>query len=66
MSSGGAAEAALRTQIDHQLSEIRTAGTFKEERVIVSKQDNLIEVDGTLKPVLNFCANNYLGLSVMN
>ena len=45
-----------------QLDEIREAGTYKEERIITTPQDALI--DTTAKPkVLNMCANNYLGLS---
>ncbi|MBI5545103.1 MAG: glycine C-acetyltransferase [Deltaproteobacteria bacterium] len=44
-----------------QLKEIRDAGTWKEERQIASHQGVEIQVGG--KKVLNFCANNYLGLS---
>jgi len=45
-----------------QLSDIRAAGTYKNERVIVTPQGATIRVaDG--EPVLNLCANNYLGLS---
>jgi glycine C-acetyltransferase len=45
-----------------QLDEIRAAGTFKRERVIITPQGSTIRVtDG--KPVLNLCANNYLGLA---
>lgn len=44
-----------------ELQEIREAGLFKNERVITSPQGAEIEVNG--KKVLNFCANNYLGLS---
>ena len=40
---------------------MREAGTYKTERVITSAQDVEIEVNG--QKVLNFCANNYLGLS---
>ena len=43
------------------LEEIRAAGTWKEERLIQSPQGAEIEVGG--RRVLNFCANNYLGLS---
>ena len=43
------------------LEEIRAAGTWKEERVLQSPQGAEIEVGG--RRVLNFCANNYLGLS---
>jgi len=45
----------------HVLEEIRAAGTWKEERIIQSPQGAEIEVGG--RRVLNFCANNYLGLS---
>ena len=43
------------------LEEIRAAGTWKDERLIESPQGAEIEVGG--RTVLNFCANNYLGLS---
>ena len=43
------------------LSEIRAAGLYKDERVIESPQGSHIAVKG--REVLNFCANNYLGLS---
>lgn len=42
---------------------MRTAGTFKVERVLESPQSGAVTVAGGSKPVLNFCANNYLGLS---
>ena len=45
-----------------QLEEIRAAGTYKGERVITTPQDAHIRV-GDGKPVLNMCANNYLGLA---
>ena len=52
----------VREQLSGELSEIRDAGTFKEERIIVSPQAADIRVsDGA--EVINFCANNYLGLS---
>ena len=44
------------------LQEIKDAGTYKEERVITSQQDADIEVESG-DHVLNFCANNYLGLA---
>ena len=62
--SSGAAVPRLRAEIQNQLDDIRAAGTYKEERVITSKQANFISVEGSERPVLNFCANNYLGLSV--
>ncbi|MCI0522202.1 MAG: glycine C-acetyltransferase [Bacteroidales bacterium] len=45
-----------------QISEIKEAGLYKHERVIVSPQGAEITLD-TGQRVLNFCANNYLGLS---
>jgi glycine C-acetyltransferase len=45
-----------------EIGEIREAGTYKEERVIVSPQQAEITLDSGQK-VLNFCMNNYLGLS---
>jgi glycine C-acetyltransferase len=49
------------TRIQQELEEIQTAGLFKKERIITSEQGAEIQVNG--KAVLNFCANNYLGLS---
>ena len=52
----------FKEHIQAQLAEIRKAGTYKNERVIVTPQGTNIRVaDG--KPVLNLCANNYLGLA---
>lgn len=48
-------------RIGTELEEIRSAGLFKTERIISSPQGAEIIVNG--KTVLNFCANNYLGLS---
>ena len=48
-------------RIKSELEEISTAGLFKKERIISSEQGAEITVNG--KTVLNFCANNYLGLS---
>jgi glycine C-acetyltransferase len=47
--------------IQQELDSIREAGLFKRERIITSEQGAEITVNG--KTVLNFCANNYLGLS---
>ena len=44
------------------LDEIRQSGLYKEERILTSPQDAAIAVQGG-REVLNFCANNYLGLS---
>lgn len=48
-------------RIKNELEEINTAGLFKRERIITSEQGAEIVVNE--KTVLNFCANNYLGLS---
>lgn len=48
-------------RIASELDDIRAAGLYKSERVITSAQGAEITVNG--KKVLNFCANNYLGLS---
>lgn len=48
-------------RIQQELQEIDSAGLFKKERIIESEQGAEIVVNG--KKVLNFCANNYLGLS---
>ena len=53
---------AFQKHIESQLSDVRAAGTYKNERVIITPQGTTIRVsDG--KPVLNLCANNYLGLA---
>ncbi|MBR6492435.1 MAG: aminotransferase class I/II-fold pyridoxal phosphate-dependent enzyme, partial [Paludibacteraceae bacterium] len=44
------------------LAEIREAGLYKNERVIITPQSSGIQVEGG-KDVINFCANNYLGLA---
>ncbi len=48
--------------LDKTLNEIREAGLYKNERIIISPQGAEIELN-TGQKVLNFCANNYLGLS---
>ena len=44
------------------LSDIKEAGLYKNERVIITPQSSAIQVEGG-KDVINFCANNYLGLA---
>src|ERR1043166_2356218 len=52
----------FQQHVSAQLADIRAAGTYKRERIIVTPQGTSIRVsDG--KPVLNLCANNYLGLA---
>ncbi len=51
----------MKEHLSQTLAEIREAGLYKEERLIESPQRAAIQVAG--KEVLNFCANNYLGLS---
>ncbi len=51
----------FKEHLQNELAAIHEAGLYKNERVICSPQRAEIQVEG--KPVLNFCANNYLGLS---
>lgn len=51
----------VREELQRELREIEEAGLFKRERIITSPQAAEITANG--KEVLNFCANNYLGLS---
>ena len=52
----------MKSHIQQELVNIEEAGLFKSERIIATSQDSVIKLtDGT--EVLNFCANNYLGLS---
>src|SRR6266567_1770655 len=52
----------FQNHVKAQLDDIRAAGTYKRERIITTPQDAHIRVaDG--QPVLNMCANNYLGLA---
>ena len=51
----------IKKILNKQIADIKKAGTFKNERVIQTPQETEINVLG--KSVINFCANNYLGLS---
>ena len=51
----------LKNHLETELETIRNSGLFKKERIIESQQGAEISVGG--KTVINFCANNYLGLS---
>ncbi|KAL7982395.1 hypothetical protein Chor_009993 [Crotalus horridus] len=55
--------AQLKRLLEGELEGIRGAGTWKNERIITSKQGPHINVEGSRGDILNFCANNYLGLS---
>lgn len=48
-------------EIKNELNDLTSKGLFKSERIITSKQSSSIQTDSSC--VLNFCANNYLGLS---
>ena len=52
----------LQFQLQEELSNIKDEGLYKRERIIINPQGSLIRVS-TGEEVLNFCANNYLGLS---
>ena len=52
----------IKNQLEQELQEIKDAGLYKSERIITSSQDAVIKIS-TGEEVINFCANNYLGLS---
>ena len=56
-------DASFREFLASELRSIREQGLFKEEWPIAGAQGPEIRVEGRAQPVLNFCANNYLGLS---
>lgn len=53
----------FKSHLTKELDSIKEAGLYKNERVIVSPQSADIKVQGADADVLNFCANNYLGLA---
>jgi glycine C-acetyltransferase len=53
---------AFQTHLTTQLDAIRSAGTYKRERVLSTPQGTLVRANGSAA-VLNMCANNYLGLA---
>lgn len=52
----------IKEHLQNELEEIKDNGLFKEERIITTSQDAVIKIS-TGQEVINFCANNYLGLS---
>lgn len=52
----------IKEHLTQELKEIEAAGLYKKERIITSAQDAVIKIS-TGEEVINFCANNYLGLS---
>ena len=52
----------IKEHLQKELVELEEAGLFKKERIITSEQDAVIKIN-TGEEVINFCANNYLGLS---
>ena len=52
----------FQKHLQHQLHDIDEAGLYKHERIIITPQSSEIEVEGG-EEVINFCANNYLGLA---
>lgn len=51
----------IKSRLKNELKEIKESGRFKDERKIISKQNSLITTEKL--DVINFCANNYLGLA---
>jgi len=52
----------IKQHLQKELQEIKDAGLYKSERVITTSQDAVIKISSG-EEVINFCANNYLGLS---
>ena len=52
----------IKKYLQDEIEEIKEAGLYKSERIITSSQDAVIKIS-TGEEVINFCANNYLGLS---
>ncbi|NKI26545.1 glycine C-acetyltransferase [Arenibacter sp. 6A1] len=52
----------IKEHLQNELAQIKEAGLYKEERIITTPQDAVIKIS-TGQEVINFCANNYLGLS---
>jgi len=52
----------IQQHLQKELEEIKEAGLYKSERIIITSQDAVIKIN-TGEEVINFCANNYLGLS---
>ncbi|HZJ20285.1 MAG TPA: aminotransferase class I/II-fold pyridoxal phosphate-dependent enzyme, partial [Pricia sp.] len=52
----------IKEHLQNELDQIKEDGLFKKERIITSPQDAVIKIS-TGEEVINFCANNYLGLS---
>ncbi|MEO2063581.1 MAG: glycine C-acetyltransferase [Christiangramia sp.] len=53
---------AIKEHLEKELEEIKEAGLYKKERIITTPQDAVIKI-ASGQEVINFCANNYLGLS---
>ncbi|CAM1367415.1 glycine C-acetyltransferase [Tenacibaculum xiamenense] len=52
----------IKEHLEKEIQDIKDAGLYKSERIITSSQDAVIKIS-TGEEVINFCANNYLGLS---
>ena len=52
----------IKDHLQKEIQEIKDNGLYKKERIIISQQDAIIKIS-TGEEVINFCANNYLGLS---
>jgi glycine C-acetyltransferase len=55
-------DGSMREALRREIAEIRTAGLYKDERIITTCQGPVIGIQGGRR-VINFCANNYLGLT---
>lgn len=53
----------IEQRLNPELDSIRQAGTWKNERIISTSQSSHIQIENSSNDLLNFCANNYLGLA---
>jgi len=53
----------INKRLNSELDSIRQAGTWKSERIISTSQSSHIKIEKSSNELLNFCANNYLGLA---
>ena len=52
----------IKQELQKELENLKSSGLYKSERIITTSQDAVIKIN-TGEEVINFCANNYLGLS---
>jgi 7-keto-8-aminopelargonate synthetase-like enzyme len=61
--SGSGIGGQLSVNISKILTEAKSQGTYKYERILQSAQSNVINVEGSTQHIINLCSNNYLGFA---